>query len=78
VDEVYDAAVIKPIEKGSEKVLWKFTDTAIIDGIVNGTAKLVDSISGTIRKIQTGVAQFYAVMMMVGIALVLLWLILSL
>ena len=78
VDEAYEAVVVKPIEKGSEKVLWKFTDATIIDGIVNGAAKLVDSISGTIRKIQTGVAQFYAVIMMAGIALVLLWLILSL
>jgi len=78
VDEVYEAAVIKPIVKGSEKLLWKFTDAAIIDGIVNGTAKLVDTISGTVRKMQTGIAQFYAVIMMAGIALALLWLILSL
>ena len=77
VDEAYEAAVVQPILKGSEKVLWKFTDNKIIDGAVNGVASLVDSISGVIRKLQTGVAQFYAIIMMLGIAAVLLWVILS-
>lgn len=78
VDEIYEAAVIQPIQKGSEKVLWKFTDNIIIDGAVNGIAKLVDAGSGFVRKIQNGIAQFYAIIMMLGIALVLLWVILSL
>jgi NADH-quinone oxidoreductase subunit L len=78
VDEIYEAAVIQPIQKGSEKVLWKFTDNFIIDGAVNGVAKLVDAGSGFIRKIQSGIAQFYALIMMVGIAVVLLWVILTL
>ncbi len=78
VDEAYEAAVIQPIQKGSEKFLWKIFDVKIIDGIVNGAASLVESGSGFIRKIQTGIVQSYAVVMMVGIALALLWLILSL
>jgi NADH-quinone oxidoreductase subunit L len=77
VDEVFEAAVVQPIQKGSEKFLWKITDNIIIDGTVNGVAKIIDKVSGVIRKIQTGVVQSYAVVMMVGIALVLLWLILS-
>ena len=78
VDEVYDAAVVNPIVKGSESVLWKFTDNKIIDGVVNGTAAIIGSISARIRKIQTGVAQVYAVVMMLGIAIALFWIILSL
>ncbi len=78
VDEIYEAAVIKPIQKGSEKILWKFTDNFVIDGAVNGIAKLVDSGSGFIRKIQNGIAQFYAIVMMLGIAIVLFWVILGL
>ncbi len=77
VDEAYEAAVIKPIQKGSEKVLWDFADSTIIDGIVNGSAHLIELISGSIRKIQTGITQFYAVIMMTGIAIILLWLILN-
>jgi NADH-quinone oxidoreductase subunit L len=78
VDEAYDAAVVDPIVKVSDSFLWKITDEKIIDGAVNGAASIVDSISKNIRKIQTGVAQFYAVIMTLGIVLALLWIILSL
>ncbi len=78
VDEAYESVVVKPIQKGSEKILWKIADVTLIDGAVNGLAKLVDKLSGSLRKIQTGVTQSYAVVMMTGIAIVLLWLILSL
>jgi NADH-quinone oxidoreductase subunit L len=77
VDEAYDAAVVNPIKKGSEKILWNFTDTNIIDGVINGTAKLIGIISGKIRKIQTGVAQVYAIVMMIGILAALFWVILT-
>lgn len=78
VDEAYDAAIITPIVKGSRSLLWKFTDNMIIDGLINGTAKLIDVIASGIRKIQTGVAQIYAVVMILGIAAALFWIILSL
>ncbi len=78
VDEIYDAAVVNPIKKGSETILWKFTDEKIIDGAVNGTAAVISFISSRIRKIQTGVAQIYAVVMMLGIVIALFWIILSL
>ncbi len=78
VDEAYEAAIITPIVKGSENILWKITDSKLIDGAVNGTATLIGYISKGIRKIQTGVAQFYALMMMPGIVIALFWIILSL
>jgi NADH-quinone oxidoreductase subunit L len=78
VDEFYIAAVVNPIERGSDRFLWRFTDVAVIDGIVNGTASLINFISGKIRKIQTGVTQFYAVIMMLGIVIALFWIIMSL
>ncbi|HKI77027.1 MAG TPA: NADH-quinone oxidoreductase subunit L [Ignavibacteriaceae bacterium] len=78
VDEIYDATVVTPIVKTSESFLWKITDAKIIDGVVNGVASLVGSISKNIRKIQTGVAQVYALVMTLGIAIALLWIILSL
>lgn len=78
VDEAYDAAIVNPIVKGSRSILWKITDNILIDGLINGTAKAIDIISSYIRKIQTGVAQFYAVIMVVGVAVALFWLIISL
>jgi NADH-quinone oxidoreductase subunit L len=78
VDEAYDAVIVNPMIKGSDKILWKIADTKIIDGLINGVAALVGIISRNIRKIQTGVAQSYALVMMLGIAAALLWIILSL
>lgn len=78
VDEFYFAAVVNPIKNVSEKFLSAVVDIKLIDGIINGSANLVDRISTGIRKLQTGVAQFYAIIMMTGIALALLWVILSL
>uniref|UniRef100_A0A7V2ZJ80 NADH-quinone oxidoreductase subunit L n=1 Tax=Ignavibacterium album TaxID=591197 RepID=A0A7V2ZJ80_9BACT len=77
VDEIYDLLVVNPIVTASRNVLWKIADNKIIDGTVNGVAKLIDIISATIRKIQTGVAQLYSLVMVLGIAVALLWIILS-
>ncbi|MEJ5262973.1 MAG: NADH-quinone oxidoreductase subunit L [Ignavibacterium sp.] len=77
VDEIYDVVIVNPIVTLSRNVLWKIADNKIIDGTVNGAAKLVDIISASIRKIQTGVAQLYALVMVLGIAATLLWIILS-
>jgi len=78
VDEIYEAGVVQPVQKGSDLFLWKIFDVKIIDGIVNGLASLVQSGSGVIRKVQNGVAQSYALVIVAGIAATLLWLILSL
>jgi NADH-quinone oxidoreductase subunit L len=48
--------------------LWKGGDQWLIDGgIVNGSWKLVGSISETIRKLQTGYLYHYALVMILGI-----------
>ncbi|MCU7495841.1 MAG: NADH-quinone oxidoreductase subunit L [Ignavibacteria bacterium] len=78
VDEFYEAAVVQPLQRASETLLWKFTDSRIIDGVVNGAASLIDRTASLIRRLQTGVAQFYALIMMVGIAIALFWIIISL
>ncbi|MBA4311277.1 MAG: NADH-quinone oxidoreductase subunit L [Chlorobiaceae bacterium] len=71
VDEVYDAAVVTPIVKGSDKLLWKGFDVKIIDGIVNGSAKVTAWISSWMRKIQFGAVQNYAMVFVVGIIVIL-------
>jgi len=78
VDEAYDKMVVQPIFKTSESFLWKITDVKLIDGLVNGTASVIDWVSGNVRKIQTGVAQTYAIVMMLGIVAALFWIIYSL
>jgi NADH-quinone oxidoreductase subunit L len=75
VDEAYDTAIVSPIFNLSDKFLWKVTDVKLIDGLLNKSAKLVEVISNSVKKMQTGITQFYAVIMMTGILLVLLWII---
>jgi NADH-quinone oxidoreductase subunit L len=52
----------------------KIVDIGIIDGLVNGLAKSVDFFSEQLRKLQTGIAQNYAVIMVVGMLAILGWL----
>lgn len=75
VDEVYDGVVVRPTVRLSEHLLWKGIDIAIIDGLVNGAARVVAWAAQGIRKWQTGVAQVYATAFLAGILLVLSWLI---
>jgi NADH-quinone oxidoreductase subunit L len=77
VDEVYDAVIVEPAVKTSEEILWKVVDVTLIDGMVNGSARVIGAIAQTLRKIQTGVAQFYAVVFIGGILFVITWLLLK-
>ena len=53
---------------GIGKILWKFGDEKLIDGlIVNGSAKTVGYVSSVIRHIQTGYLYHYAFAMIVGL-----------
>jgi NADH-quinone oxidoreductase subunit L len=76
VDELYDAAIVDPMVKISNDILWKAMDVSMIDGVVNGSAKMIYSISQVLRKIQSGVAQSYAVVFIGGILFVITWLLL--
>ena len=78
VDEAYDTVIVNPILQTSRSFLWKIADNRLIDGTVNGAARLIEIISNNIRKLQTGVAQFYALVMMLGIVAALFWIIFSL
>jgi len=70
VDEIYDASVIQPIEHLSRDGLWKVVDVKIIDGFVNGVARLFGGISGVLRYTQTGFARSYAAIILLGAIIV--------
>jgi len=72
VDELYELTVIKPIH-GFSVLLWKGVDVAIIDGIVNGVARIIGWFSGVIRYIQSGYVQSYAVSMVLGTVVLILY-----
>ena len=60
VDEIYDAAVVRPLVGGSRLVLWKGADAGLIDGIVNGIGARAKDIGGVLRLAQSGNARSYA------------------
>ena len=70
LDEFYQKVFVNTFFALSNSFLWKIFDVKLVDGIVNGTAQLIESIAQRLRRMQTGVAQNYAVVMMAGIVLI--------
>ncbi len=66
VDEIYDALIVKPLQKFSE-ILWKFFDIQVIDRIVVGFGRMSLWSGETARVMQTGSIQVYALMLLVGL-----------
>ena len=62
--------IVNPFKSMSEYFLWKITDVKIIDGIVNGTAKVVLATGSSLKYIQSGIIQNYALIMVVGIVFI--------
>ncbi len=72
VDEIYDAAVVRPIQWISRNVLWKVVDAGAIDGAgVNGSAVLSRALGWVGSKLQTGSVGFYVVLFVTGVIAVL-------
>jgi NADH-quinone oxidoreductase subunit L len=71
VDEIYDAAIIKPIEVGSREGLWKLFDVGVIDGLLHALGDVVTETGRLIRHLQGGFVRSYAAIILIG-ALVLI------
>jgi NADH-quinone oxidoreductase subunit L len=67
VDEAYEAAVVQPIVKGSDRLLWKGVDVGIIDWTVNAVARGADALSRAVRFAQTGIAETYVFVFLLGV-----------
>ena len=51
---------------------WKIFDEKLVDGaMVNGSAWLVQKISGGLKRLQTGYVQHYALSILIGLVLIL-------
>lgn len=67
VDEIYQMTIVSPIFMISRDFLWKVVDVILIDGLINGSARAVGAGGNILRRMQSGVAQNYALLMMLGI-----------
>src|SRR6266446_6033920 len=65
VDELYDTLFVQPFFRLSQWCARAF-DLAVIDGIVNGVARLVVAWAAGMRRIQTGLVMNYALGILIG------------
>ena len=66
VDEIYAAVIIRPLLWISTNVLWHTVDEGLIDGTVNGSARIARETGGKLRELQSGNARSYASWVVVG------------
>ena len=74
IDQLYAGLIVRPLE-GLALVAALF-DRFVIDGLVNGVARLPAALGGVVRRLQTGLLQRYAlagVMGVLAIVFVLAW-----
>jgi len=70
LDEAYNAIFTKPLDWLSDK-FYRFMELRFVDAIVNGVGDGVKWSSRTLRLIQTGSIEFYLLIMVLSIALIL-------
>ena len=67
IDELYDSLIVRRVIAISHSFLWKIFDIKLIDGLVNGSGKIVMIAGSGLRRMQTGLTQNYALIMLSGI-----------
>jgi NADH-quinone oxidoreductase subunit L len=78
VDELYAAAIVRPLVWISDKVLWRVVDEGVIDGTVNGVAHVSRETGDRLRYAGTGNIRTYAAWILVGAVVftsLLLWMV---
>jgi NADH-quinone oxidoreductase subunit L len=66
VDEIYDAAIINPINVGSREGLWKLFDVGVIDGFLHSIGDAVTETGRLVRHLQAGFVRGYAAIILIG------------
>ena len=75
VDEIYGAAIIRPLITFSTRVLWRGVDATLIDGSVENGARGVRGVGDSLRRQQSGNIRSYAGWVAAGAALVVLYMV---
>ena len=74
VDDFYGRTFVAPGKKAAEATAFDF-DVPIIDGAVNGVARLVRGIGAWARPLQTGYVRNYGALVLGGAVVVVIWLV---
>jgi NADH-quinone oxidoreductase subunit L len=78
VDELYAAVIIQPLVWISDKVLWHVVDEGVIDGTVNGVARVSRETGDRLRYASTGNVRSYVAWILMGVVVftsLLLWMV---
>jgi NADH-quinone oxidoreductase subunit L len=78
IDELYQAAIVRPLVWVSDKVLWHAIDERAIDGAVNGVALVSSETGDRLRRANTGNIRSYATWIVLGVVVftsLLLWMV---
>ena len=78
IDELYAAAIVRPLVWISDKVLWHVVDEGVIDGTVNGVAHVSRETGDRLRYASTGNVRSYAAWILMGVVVftsLLLWMV---
>ncbi|MFQ5848154.1 MAG: NADH-quinone oxidoreductase subunit L, partial [Candidatus Methylomirabilales bacterium] len=76
VDELYWDWIVAPLERGAFS-LWRRCDVRVVDGAVNGVARLMEVGSWGLRRVQTGLVVNYVLSILAGVVLLLGYLVLK-
>jgi NADH-quinone oxidoreductase subunit L len=68
IDELYDNVIVNPLNKFA-RFLKEIIEKNIIDGVVNGTGKLVQYSARQIRFLQSGQVGYYILFMVLSLVL---------
>jgi len=68
VDEIYDALIVKPIDALAD-FFNRVIERGVIDGLVNGTGRLVQYGSRQLRYLQSGQVGGYVLLMVIGMVI---------
>jgi NADH-quinone oxidoreductase subunit L len=73
VDEIYERLLARPLSWVSERVFLGLGDRVLLDGSLNGLARLARRGAGALARVQTGDLQTYVFYVLLGSAVCLAW-----
>ena len=73
IDELYDAVLGKPLLWLSDRVVLRLGDRLLLDGSLNGMAKIAQAGAGVLSRLQDGSLQRYVGFVLIGSTACLLW-----
>ena len=74
VDELYNLVLIKPVHILTTHLFWRLFDLNVIDRFVNTSGTAARTAGNTIRPLQNGLTQNYALIFTIGTFMILLYL----